>query len=279
MIDTVRTIPELRAVLKGWRQKGETVGLVPTMGGLHEGHLSLVRHSRVKTMRTCVTLFVNPRQFGADEDLDTYPRDEAADAAKLEAEGADLLFQPDLEEIYPPGFASSVRIEGLGDILEGEFRPGFFTGVATVVTKLLLQALPDIAVFGEKDFQQLLLVRRLARDLDIPVRIEAIAIVREEDGLAMASRNAYLSVREREIAPVLFGSLSQVAENVGRGADVPEQAAWGRDQLLRAGFAGVDYLTVRDAETLDEVSDASRPARVLAAATLGTTRLIDNVAV
>ncbi len=279
MIDTVGTIPELRAVIKGWRQKGETVGLVPTMGGLHEGHLSLVRHSRAKTMRTCVTLFVNPKQFGPGEDLDAYPRDEATDAAKLEAEGADLLFQPKPEEIYPPGFASSVRIAGLGDILEGEFRPGFFTGVATVVTKLLLQALPDIAVFGEKDYQQLLLVRRLARDLDIPVRIEAIAIVREEDGLAMASRNAYLSGPEREIAPALFGTLSQVAENVGRGAEAPEQAQWGRDQLLRAGFASVDYLSVRDAETLDEVSGASRPARVLAAATLGSTRLIDNVAV
>ncbi len=279
MIDTVRTIPELRAAIKGWRQKGETVGLVPTMGGLHEGHLSLVRHSRAKTMRTCVTLFVNPKQFGPGEDLDTYPRDEATDAAKLEAEGADLLFQPNPEEIYPPGFSSSVHIAGLGDILEGEFRPGFFTGVATVVTKLLLQALPDIAVFGEKDYQQLLLVRRLARDLDIPVRIEAIAIVREEDGLAMASRNAYLSGPEREIAPVLFGTLSQVAENVGRGADVPEQAAWGSDQLLLAGFDHVDYLTVRDADTLGEVSGASRPARVLAAATLGRTRLIDNVAV
>ncbi len=279
MIEKVTTIPELRAALKAWRQQGETIGLVPTMGALHEGHLSLVRHSRAKTMRTCVTLFVNPKQFGPAEDLDSYPRDEADDMAKLDAVGADLLFQPGPEEVYPAGFATSVHVGGLGDILEGEYRPGFFTGVATVVTKLLVQALPDIAVFGEKDYQQSLVIRRLTRDLDIPVRIEAVSIVREDDGLALSSRNAYLNGSDRQIAPVLFGTLSQVAENVGRGADVEEQAQWGFDQLLRAGFASVDYLSVRDAETLDAVSDASRPARVLAAATLGTTRLIDNVSV
>ena len=279
MVETVRTIPELRAALKRWRQQGKTVGLVPTMGALHEGHLSLVRHARAKTMRTCVTLFVNPKQFGPGEDLDSYPRDAADDMAKLEAEGADLLFQPGPEEVYPTGFATSVHVDGLGEILEGEHRPGFFTGVATVVTKLLVQALPDIAVFGEKDYQQSLVIRRLTRDLDIPVRIEAVPIVRETDGLAMSSRNAYLKADERTIAPVLFGTLSQVAENVGRGVNVAEQSEWGMDQLLRAGFASVDYLNVRDAETLDEVTDVSRPARVLAAATLGTTRLIDNVSV
>ncbi|MDA1090244.1 MAG: pantoate--beta-alanine ligase [Proteobacteria bacterium] len=279
MVETVRTIQELRAVLKRWRQKGETVGLVPTMGGLHAGHLSLVRLSRAKTMRTCVTLFVNPKQFAPTEDLDTYPRDEDGDLAKLEAEGVDLVFQPGADEVYPAGYATSVHVGGLGDILEGEHRPGFFTGVATVVTKLLVQALPDIAVFGEKDYQQLLVIRRLTRDLDIPVRIESVPIVRDDDGLALSSRNAYLSDAERKTAPVLFGTLSQVAENVGRGANVAEQAEWGVDQLLHAGFAGVDYLCVRDADSLDEVSGASRPARVLAAATLGSTRLIDNVAV
>ena len=279
MMNTVTNISDLRQQIKAWRQTGETVGLVPTMGALHEGHLSLVRHSRAKTMRTCATLFVNPTQFGPGEDLDTYPRDDAEDALKLENEGTDLLFQPEAEEIYPSGFVTKVQVEGLGDILEGGFRPGFFTGVATVVTKLLLQALPDIAVFGEKDYQQLLVIRRLVRDLDIPVRIEAVPIVREDDGLAMASRNAYLNNKEREIAPVLYGTISQVAENVGRGASPSEQAEWGAEQLLRSGFASVDYLTVRDAETLEEVSDASRPARVLAAATLGRARLIDNVAV
>ncbi len=279
MIQTVTTISDLREQIKAWRQKGETVGLVPTMGALHEGHLSLVRIARAKTMRSVVTLFVNPAQFGPGEDLDSYPRDEAGDAAKLKNEGVDLLFKPTPEEIYPPGHATEVSVGALGDILEGEFRPGFFTGVATVVTKLLLQALPDVAVFGEKDYQQLLVIRRLVRDLDIPVRIEAAPIVRDDDGLAMASRNAYLDEKERKIAPVLFGTLSQVAENVGRGAKPPEQAEWGADQLLRGGFASVDYLTVRDAETLEDVADASRPARVLAAATLGRTRLIDNVSV
>jgi len=279
MMNTVTTISDLRERIKAWRQTGETVGLVPTMGALHEGHLSLVRHSRAKTMRTCATLFVNPTQFGSGEDLDTYPRDNAEDALKLENEGTDLLFQPGQEEIYPSGFATKVQVEGLGDILEGEFRPGFFTGVATVVTKLLLQTLPDIAVFGEKDYQQLLVIRRLVRDLDIPVRIEAVPIVRETDGLAMASRNAYLSKTEREIAPVLYGTISQVAENVSRGASPSEQAEWGKEQLLRGGFASVDYVTVRDAKTLDEIADASRPARVLTAATLGRARLIDNVAV
>ena len=279
MIKTVHTIQDLRAEIRAWRQARETVGLVPTMGALHEGHLSLVRRSRAKCMRTCVTLFVNPKQFGPNEDLDAYPRDEALDAARLAGEGADLLFQPGPDEVYPTGFATRVAVEGLGDILEGEHRPGFFTGVATVVTKLLLQALPDIAVFGEKDYQQLLVIRRLVRDLDIPVRIEQGPIVRDADGLAMSSRNAYLSPEERAIAPVLHGTICQIAENIGRGAAPAEQADWGAEQLLRAGFASVDYLCVRDAETLDAVNDASRPARALAAATLGTTRLIDNVAV
>ena len=283
MIETVKTIAELRRRLGEWRAEGETVGLVPTMGALHEGHLSLVRVARAKAGRTVATLFVNPAQFGEGEDFDQYPRDTDDDAQKLENEGCDLLFQPDAEEVYPPGHVTKVTVEGLGDILEGEFRPGFFTGVATVVTKLLLQALPDFAVFGEKDYQQLLVIRRLTRDLDIPVAIEAAPTVREDDGLALASRNAYLTSDEREIAPVLFGTLSQVAENVGRGAKgilaAEEQAAWGRDQLDRAGFGKVDYFTVRDAETLEPAAGASRPARVLAAAWLGKARLIDNVAV
>jgi len=279
MIETVRTIPELHTAIKSWRQKGETVGLVPTMGALHDGHLSLIRHARAKTMRTCVTLFVNPKQFGAGEDLDTYPRDLDDDLAKMAAEGADLLFLPAAAEIYPDGFATSVHVGGIGDILEGAHRPGFFTGVATVVSKLLVQALPDLAVFGEKDYQQLLVIRRLAKDLDIPVRIEGVPIVREDDGLALSSRNAYLSAAERAIAPVLYGIISQVAENVGRGTEIAEQAAWGREQLLRAGFNSVDYLSVLDAKTLDDAVGVSKPARVLVAATLGATRLIDNVLV
>jgi pantoate--beta-alanine ligase len=276
---TVTTIHDLRAQVRAWRQAGETVGLVPTMGALHEGHLALVRHARAKTMRTCATLFVNPTQFAPGEDFDSYPRTEAEDAAQLTREKVDLLFQPATAEIYPPGHVTKVRVEGLGDILEGECRPGFFTGVATVVTKLLLQALPDVAVFGEKDYQQLQVVKRLVRDLDVPVRIEAVATVRDADGLALSSRNAYLTANERKVAPALFGTISQVAENVARGAKPDAQAAWGIGQLERAGFAKVDYLTVRDAATLAPVADASRPARVLAAAWLGRTRLIDNVPV
>ncbi len=276
---TVTTIGDLRAQVRAWRQAGDTVGLVPTMGALHDGHLSLVRHARAKTMRVCATLFVNPTQFGAGEDFATYPRSEGTDAALLTAAKVDLLFKPSAAEIYPPGHATKVRVDGLGDILEGEFRPGFFTGVATVVTKLLLQTLPDVAVFGDKDYQQLLVIKRLVRDLDIPVRVESSATVREADGLAMSSRNAYLSADERRIAPALFGTLGQVAENVGRGAAPEAQAEWGAAQLTRAGFTRVDYLTVRDAGTLAPVADAARPARVLAAAWLGKTRLIDNVPV
>jgi len=279
MLQTVTTIEELRDTIKAWRCAGETVGLVPTMGALHEGHLALVRHSRAKATRTCATLFVNPAQFGEGEDFDAYPRDEAEDAAKLENEGIELLYRPEAGEIYPPGYTTKVRVEGLGDILEGEFRPGFFTGVATVVTKLLMQALPEIAVFGEKDYQQLQVIRRLTRDLDIPVRIEAVPTVREADGLALASRNVTLTKAERKIAPVLFGTISQVAENIVRGADGAEQAEWGEGQLARSGYTKIDYLSVRDADTLDPVVDASKPARVLAAAWLGKTRLIDNVAV
>ena len=279
MIETVKTIADLRRRLDEWRAGGETIALVPTMGALHEGHLSLVRVAKSKAGRTCTTLFVNPAQFGEGEDFAEYPRDTDDDDEKLENEGCDLLFRPDAEEIYPHGHATKVTVEGLGDILEGEFRPGFFTGVATVVTKLLVQALPDFAVFGEKDYQQLLVIRRLTRDLDIPVVIEAAPTVRDDDGLALASRNASLTSDERRIAPALFGTLSQVAENVGRGIDTEEQAAWGLDQLERAGFDKIDYFTVRDAETLAPAAGASRPARVLAAAWLGKARLIDNVAV
>jgi len=279
MIETVKTIADLRRRLGEWRARNETIALVPTMGALHEGHLSLVRVAKAKAGRTVATLFVNPAQFGPNEDFADYPRDTDDDAQKLENEGCDLLFRPAAEEIYPPGHATKVTVGGLGDILEGEFRPGFFTGVATVVTKLLVQALPDFAVFGEKDYQQLLIIRRLTRDLDIPVVIEAAPTVRDDDGLALASRNAYLTSAEREIAPVLFGTLSQVAENVSRGVDAEEQAAWGLDQLERAGFGKIDYFTVRDAETLEPAAGASRPARVLAAAWLGKARLIDNVAV
>ena len=278
-LETVRTIADLRARVAGWRRNGDTIGLVPTMGALHAGHVSLVKNSVAACARTVVTLFVNPTQFGPKEDFKTYPRDEATDAALVAAEGADLLFAPDVAEVYPGGHVTKVHVGGLGDLLEGEFRPGFFTGVATVVTKLLLQSLPDRAFFGEKDYQQLQVIKRLVKDLDIPVAVEGVKTVREPDGLALSSRNAYLTPAERAIAPVLHGTLAQVAEQVGRGESPKAQCDWAVAQLERAGFWQVDYVTVRDAETLLEVVDASRPARVLAAAWLGKARLIDNLPV
>ena len=279
-METVRTVADLRQRLDAWRGAGETIGLVPTMGALHEGHLSLVRLSLAKTRRTCATLFINPKQFAPGEDYDVYPRDEAADAARFAAEGVDLLFAPALDVMFPDDHATTVAVSGLGDGLEGEFRPGFFSGVATVVAKLLLQARPDAAYFGEKDYQQLLVVRQMARDLHIPVAIEAGPTVRETDGLALSSRNAYLSARQRATAPALHRTLREVAKRVAQGTEVGEAAAWGRAALLAAGFTEVDYVEVRDAATLAPAEAAmNRPLRVLAAAHLGSTRLIDNVAV
>jgi len=278
-IETVRTIADLRRRVSDFRTDGHKIGLVPTMGGLHDGHLSLVRRSLALSDRTVATLFVNPTQFGKGEDLETYPRDEARDAALLADEGAHLLFAPDPSEVYPEGYSSTVKVSGLGDILEEEYRPGFFGGVATVVTKLLLQALPDVAVFGEKDYQQLQVIKRLALDLDIPVQIEGVATVREEDGLALASRNAYLTDTERRAAPALYRTIEAVAEKVRGGEDIKEAESWAADTLTKSGFGNVDYVTVRDAKSLLPLENLSQPARVLAAAWLGRARLIDNVAV
>ena len=278
-IGVVRTIADLRARVRDWKNAGERVGLVPTMGALHEGHLALVRRSRKMTTRTCVTLFVNPTQFGPNEDLAVYPRTEETDAAMLAAEGAHLLFAPALAEMYPADSVTRVSVPGIGDLLEGEFRPGFFTGVATIVAKLLIQALPDVALFGEKDYQQLQVIKRMTRDLDIPVAIEGVPTVREADGLALSSRNAYLTPDERRAAPTLYGNISTAAANVSAGADADREEKRAAEALLEAGFSNVDYLTVRDAETLQPWTDRARPGRVLAAAKLGKARLIDNVAV
>ncbi len=274
-----RRVAELRAHVTAWRANGQSVGLVPTMGALHDGHLSLVRRSLARTGRTIVSLFVNPKQFAPGEDFDTYPRDEADDAGKLAAMGAHLLFAPKVEEIFPDGFAAKVSVPGLGDILEGECRPGFFDGVATVVTKLLLQAGADRAFFGEKDYQQLLIIKRLVGDLDIPVAIEAAPTVREADGLALSSRNAYLSEDQRACASALFRTLSAMAEGAAKETDIAEMENWAGKELLDGGFTRVDYITLRDAETLAQWAGKSRPGRALAAAWLGRTRLIDNDAV
>jgi pantoate--beta-alanine ligase len=278
-MEIVTSVAALRERIYGWRKRGESIAFVPTMGALHAGHLALVRAARQRASRTCVSIFVNPMQFAPGEDFAAYPRQEAADQELLRSESADLLFMPSVAEMYPPGHATRVRVEGVAHTLEHEFRPDHFDGVATVVAKLLLQVLPDLALFGEKDYQQLLVVRRMVRDLDMPIRVEGVPTVREGDGLALSSRNAYLTAEERAVAPALHRTIRAVARAVAGGAPPERESALAVDSLLRAGFRKVDYVAVRDAETLAPVADTSRPARVLAAAWLGRARLIDNVPV
>ncbi|MCH6578621.1 MAG: pantoate--beta-alanine ligase [Proteobacteria bacterium] len=279
-IETVRTAAALRHRIAAWRSAGERVGLVPTMGGIHDGHLALVHAAREGCDRVAATLFVNPKQFGPSEDFATYPRDDARDARLLAEVGAELLFAPGLEEMYPEGFATRVSVSGVTEGLCGPHRPGFFDGVATVVCKLLMQALPDAAYFGEKDYQQLRMVRRMVADLAIPVDIVPVATVREADGLALSSRNDYLTASERQNAPTLYRVLSAIATRLEGGqGSVADLTVWGLGELEGAGFGPIDYLEVRDADTLEPVEVLDKPARVLAAAWLGKARLIDNVAV
>lgn len=276
-MQVVRTIADLRNTVAIWRRAGERVGLVPTMGALHKGHMALIEAARRQCDRLVTSIFVNPKQFALNEDLASYPRAEAADLEMLGRAGVDLAYLPSEDQIYPAQFSTVVRVAGLSEGLCGARRAGHFDGVATVVAKLLIQSAPDFAYFGEKDYQQLLIVRRLARDLDLPVRIEGVAIVREPDGLALSSRNAYLSPSQRLIAPCLAKVLRDVAAALGHepGA-VDRETECGRAELSRAGF-DVEYLEVRDAETLEPVREvACGPCRVLAAVHLGRTRLIDN---
>ncbi|MDV7341143.1 pantoate--beta-alanine ligase [Terasakiella sp. A23] len=277
-IATVRTVADLRAQVAEWRKEGLKVGLVPTMGALHEGHLTLVKTALQTCDRVIATIFVNPKQFGPNEDLDTYPRTEKEDSEKLASVGGHLLFAPNVAEMYgEDGGITKVIVTGLGDILEGACRPGFFDGVATVVTKLLLQALPDKAFFGEKDFQQLSVIKRFVSDLNIPVEIEGVPTVRETDGLAMSSRNAYLIPEEREIAPILYRTLSEVSERFKVGGTNEALCKWASQQLLDGGFQKVDYVVIK--KTDDLATDAAKgdDFRILAAAFLGKARLIDNV--
>lgn len=275
----VRTVAALRAEVKAWRRQGLKVVLVPTMGALHDGHLSLVREAQKLADRVVVSIFVNPRQFGVNEDFGRYPRQESADAGKLAAAAANLLFAPTVGEMYPDGFATNISVSGVTDDLCGAARPGHFDGVATVVTKLLLQCLPDLAIFGEKDYQQLLTIKRVVHDLDIPVTIMGAPTLREADGLAMSSRNAYLSPAEREVAARLPAILRELVGAAEQGGDLAALSARGNDELRAAGFDAVDYLEFRDAETLAPLAELDRPARLLVAARLGTTRLIDNMPV
>lgn len=276
----VRTVRGLRAAIAEYRAQGESVGLVPTMGALHAGHLALVERARATCTRVVATIFVNPKQFDRPDDLASYPRGEAEDAAILHGAGCDLLFAPPVEEVYPEGFATTVSVGRVADVLEGVHRPGHFQGVATVVAKLLLQSLPDRAFFGEKDYQQLQVIRRMVRDLDVPVDIRGVETVREGDGLALSSRNRRLDATRRRIAPELARVLHDTASVLADGATAADpELEKGRWRLLDAGFDGVDYLDLRDAETLEPLQRADRPARLLAAAWLGDVRLIDNVPV
>ena len=277
-ITTSRTVADLRAHVAPWRKTGKSIALVPTMGALHAGHLSLVTLAKSKADRVVVSIFVNPIQFGPREDFNTYPRDEAGDIEKLRAAGADLVFAPNTAEMYPAGFSTKVSIGDLTEDLCGANRPNHFDGVATVVTKLLLQCAPDMAIFGEKDYQQLLVIKHLVRDLNVPVEVLGGDIVREKDGLALSSRNAYLSPAERKTAPLLHQTISEVAAALARGEGADAACVAGRFKLQAAGFR-VDYIAVRDPDTLKPLSGPVKHARVLAAAYLGKTRLIDNVPV
>jgi len=277
-LPVVRTVAELRTVISGWKAEGLRTAFVPTMGALHEGHLSLVRQGRERADRVAASVFVNPTQFAPTEDLDRYPRQEAKDAELLASAGCDLLFAPSAAEMYPADFATSVAVSGVSEDLEGRFRPQMFGGVATVVAKLLIGAGADVAVFGEKDFQQLLVIKRMAKDLNLPVEIVPGETVREADGLAMSSRNGYLAPAERTVAAQLNVVLREAAARATAGEPIETIEREAAAALLLAGFERVDYVAVRSAESLGPFQ-LGEPARVLAAAWLGTTRLIDNLAV
>ncbi|MCU0954664.1 MAG: pantoate--beta-alanine ligase [Hyphomicrobium sp.] len=276
----VRTVKGLRSTVQKWRSAGESVALVPTMGALHDGHMTLVKLAKRKADRTVVSIFVNPTQFAPTEDLSRYPRDEAGDAAKLGSAGADLIWAPSVEEMYRDGFATTIVPKGAALPLEGEFRPHHFAGVATVCAKLFSQSMADVAIFGEKDYQQLCVIRQVVCDLDLPVRIVAAPTSRDRDGLARSSRNAYLTAQERAIAPALNRALHGIAAIAAKGGLVNKAIDVATHDLLHAGFRKVDYLAVCDAETLGSFQTGSgRPGRVLGAAWLGSTRLIDNIAI
>ena len=278
-MDIVVSTADLRTRVRAWREQQDRIAFVPTMGNLHAGHLKLVRHARGMAGRVAVSIFVNPMQFGPGEDYATYPRTLEADMAALMQADADLLFVPAVDEIYPGEIECTTRVvvPGLGDILCGAFRPGFFTGVATVVTRLFNLVQPDVAVFGEKDYQQLVLIRRMARELCLPVAVEGVATEREPDGLAMSSRNGYLTPSERANAPVLYRTITDVKTAVEGGAvDYPAIERTAMAALARAGFRP-DYVSIRRATDLGEAVAGDSALRVLAAAWLGSARLIDNL--
>ncbi len=277
-VHTIRTVSELRAAAAAFRAEGSQIALVPTMGALHAGHIALIEAAKKPGTKVVASIFVNPKQFGAGEDLSRYPRREASDARMLDEAGCDLLWMPPVEEVYPAGFATTVSVSGVSDGLDGAARPEHFDGVATVVAKLLNQVTPDTAYFGEKDFQQLAVIRRMVADLDMAVEIAGVPTQRDDDGLALSSRNIYLDAEERQRAVALPRALGEAARAIGKGVAPGEALAEARSMLEAAGFA-IDYVTLVDADTLAGDADPARPRRLLAAARMGSTRLIDNIAV
>lgn len=275
----LRTLDELRSATRVWQRAGETIGVVPTMGALHDGHLSLVAAAKATCDRVIVTIFVNPKQFNNPDDLQNYPRTEEEDARKLARFEVDALYVPNADQVYPDRFATTVSVSGLTDVMEGAYRPGHFDGMATVVTKLFLQTSASDAFFGEKDFQQLQVVRRLAADLDIPITVHGCPTIREIDGLAMSSRNLLLSDRARVTAPLLHEAMEKLAEGVAAGHPFGELQRATIDRLEKSGFTKVEYLEIRANDDLSLLDTPTRPARLFAAARLAGVRLIDNIAV
>ena len=277
-MQTIRQLDLLRSAIAEFRAEGARIALVPTMGALHAGHMALIEAAKRPGTRVVASIFVNPKQFGPNEDLARYPRKEQADSRMLAAAGCDLLWMPPVEAMYPEGFATNISVWGVSDGLDGAARPGHFDGVSTVVAKLFNQVRPDIAWFGEKDFQQLAVIRRMVTDLDVAIEIAGIPTQREDDGLALSSRNAYLAEDERARAVALPRALGVAARDIGKGGDVEAALTTARASLAAAGFE-LEYVTLVDAETLAEGGDPARSRRLLAAARMGSTRLIDNVAV
>jgi pantoate--beta-alanine ligase len=278
-MQVIRDAAALRAVTQGWKAEGERIALVPTMGYLHAGHLALVARARELAPRVIATIFVNPTQFAPHEDLGRYPRDEAGDIAKLEAAGCDLLFAPDVATVYPPGFATRITMAGPAEGLEGTHRPQMFGGVALVCTRLFGLCAADVAVFGEKDWQQVMVVRQVAQDLALPLTIETVPTVRAEDGLALSSRNAYLDPDARRRATALHAALQHAAARLRAGAGADKACAEAEARLGEAGFRQVDYVALRRGSDFAEMSGRDAPGRLLAAAWLGQVRLIDNIPV
>jgi len=277
-VQTVRTSEELTRAVAQLKRRG-TLALVPTMGALHAGHMALVEEAQRRADSVAATIFVNPMQFGAGEDLDLYPRRESEDAEMLEKAGCELIWVPSTDDIYPGGFATTIKVSGVSERWEGEARPGHFDGVATVVAKLLLAVRPDLALFGEKDFQQLAVIRRMTADLNFGVSIIGVPTVRDPDGLALSSRNAYLSADQRRSATALPKALQAARDAVRGGKPVAETLSEARNLLRNAGFSRIDYLALVDAQTLEPVDRPEGEMRLIAAAVIGSARLIDNLAV